>query len=176
MSGDTGQENELTAEERRAWNEVSNERIENGKLRAENAALKTQLDSITITARVGHVQRIKDLERELGWSQYASHCFGDCQFRERAEKAESACKIEHGKRVAAEAALRVFKRYGKHRGSCVQMAGKQCSCGFDDAATRAGALSKLPATTPDRSEHGADCVCADGITSACRTITPKENV
>lgn len=35
---------------------------------------------------------------------------------------------------------------------------------------------KLPATTPDRSEHGADCVCADGITSACRTITPKENV
>lgn len=92
------------------------------------------------------------------------------------EHLKAQLAIEHDKRVAAEAALRVFKRYGKHRGSCVQMAGKQCSCGFDDAATRAGALSKLPATTPDRSEHGADCVCADGITSACRTITPKENV
>ena len=37
-------------------------------------------------------------------------------------------------------ALSVFKRYGEHRGSCVQMTGKQCSCGFDDAATKAGGL------------------------------------
>ena len=43
--------------------------------------------------------------------------------------------------AALKDALRVFKRYGKHRWSCVQVTGKQCSCGFDDAATRAGALA-----------------------------------
>jgi hypothetical protein len=42
----------------------------------------------------------------------------------------------------AREALRVFKRYGKHRGSCVQVTGKPCSCGFDDAATKAGALTQ----------------------------------
>ena len=38
-------------------------------------------------------------------------------------------------------ALRAYKKYGKHRASCVQGTGKQCTCGFDDTATRAGALS-----------------------------------
>ena len=33
---------------------------------AEVASLKAKLDSITLTARVGHVQRIKDLEAALG--------------------------------------------------------------------------------------------------------------
>ncbi len=46
-------------------------------------------------------------------------------------------------------ALRVFKRYGTHRGSCVQMSGKTCSCGFDDAATKAGALALPPCAPPD---------------------------
>ncbi len=49
-------------------------------------------------------------------------------------------------------ALKVFKRYGQHRKSCVQMTGKQCPCGFDDAATKAGALT----ATKEGAWHGEE--------------------
>lgn len=102
---------------------------------------------------VGHVQRIKDLERELGWSQYASHCFGDCQFRERAEKAESACKIEHDKRVAAEARESALREALKKPCGCTLRLHDSMLIGPELGCHQVKALANLPALaakTPEK--------------------------
>ena len=83
----------------------------------------------------------------------------------RAEAAEQAlaasqshdrCNAGMRSRIKSlEEALRAYKKYGKHKGSCVQMTGKTCSCGFDDTATRAGGLATLhPARPAGEKEAG----------------------
>jgi hypothetical protein len=81
----------------------------------------------TIHAQAEEIARLKAVILS-GWGPNPEHV-------QRAEALEKDLS-------RAREAVRVFKRYGTHKGSCVQVTGKPCSCGFDDAATKAGALAQ----------------------------------